>query len=552
MAHSSIAHAVHDDTAPPAAPERTPKKSHKIRKRVRSIWQEAPLWVHISIVAAGALLAIAVVLISANWPYRHRKIHAMLEDVLTSDVKFTGYHRIYFPRPGFEATGITIRRKTAPAGLRPLGHIDSMRVVGTWTDLVMLRQRVELVNITGFHVVIPAIGGNENRLSFPAGSAKEFSGPDTMIERLVVHNSMLEVLRQSAKPLLFPIKQVEITNLHKGEAFTYAIDIQNAIPRGRIIARGSMGPIRGRDFDATPLSGNFAFTGVNLHDVGEISGTLDSRGEFKGAIRQMRVEASETTPNFAVKEGKPTRVDGTLQASLSGVNGDLEVHSIDVKIGATMIHAAGSIAGAPKKTNLDISVDRGRAEDVMRPFIHDTVPITGPVSLKSHAYLGPPGDGFIARLRVNGSFNVPAEKIADHDTQKSLSAFSQRAQGKQKNTGLAADPSAPLPGTDVLSSVDGVTKIENGVATTPRLRFRVPGAEAALAGSYRFHDEAVHLTGNLKMDTDISHTSTGFKSLLLKPLAPFFKKKNAGAVIPIAVTGLPGKYKVSQNLAHDK
>jgi len=73
-----------------------------------------------------------------------------------------------------------------------------------------------------------------------------------------------------------------------------------------------------------------------------------------------------------------------------------------------------------------------------------------------------------------------------------------------------------------------------------------------LLGIARFHDEAVHLTGNLKMDTDISHTSTGFKSLLLKPLAPFFKKKNAGAVIPIAVTGLPGKYKVSQNLAHDK
>jgi len=54
------------------------------------------------------------------------------------------------------------------------------------------------------------------------------------------------------------------------------------------------------------------------------------------------------------------------------------------------------------------------------------------------------------------------------------------------------------------------------------------------------------------MDTDISHTATGFKSFLLKPLAPFFKKKNAGAVIPIAVTGLPGHYQVSQNIAHNK
>ena len=50
------------------------------------------------------------------------------------------------------------------------------------------------------------------------------------------------------------------------------------------------------------------------------------------------------------------------------------------------------------------------------------------------------------------------------------------------------------------------------------------------------------------MDTDISHTTTGFKSFLLKPLAPFFKKKNAGAVVPIAVTGTPGHYQVSQDI----
>ena len=552
MAHPSLSHPVPDRPSRSPGPELASKPKHKIRRKVRSIWQEAPLWVHISIVGAGALLAIASVLISANWPYRHRKIHAVLEDVLTSDVKFTGYHRIYFPRPGFEATGITIRRKTAPPGTAPLGRIDSMRVVGTWTDLVMLRQRVEQVDITGFQIVVPAIGSNVSRLSFPSGSSKEFSGPDTMIEKLIVHKSLLEVLRENGKPLSFPIKQVEITNLHKGEAFTFAVDMQNPIPRGRILARGNMGPIRGGSFDATPLRGTFAFTGVNLHDVGEISGTLDSRGEFKGAVQQMHVEASETTPNFAVTGGKPTRVDGTIQGSLSAASGDLQVSLIELKIGQTTIHATGSIAGAPKKTNLDISVDRGRAEDVMRPFIHDDIPISGPVSLKSHAYLGPPGDGFIARLRLTGSFDVPAEKVTDKETEKSLSAFSQRAQGKEKNTGLAADPDAPPPGSDVLSSLKGPTRIENGIASTTHLEFRVPGAEAILAGTYRFHDEAVHLTGNLKMDTDISHTATGFKSFLLKPLAPFFKKKNAGAVIPIAVTGLPGHYKVSQNIAHNK
>ncbi len=54
------------------------------------------------------------------------------------------------------------------------------------------------------------------------------------------------------------------------------------------------------------------------------------------------------------------------------------------------------------------------------------------------------------------------------------------------------------------------------------------------------------------MQSDLSHTTTGFKSVLMKPLIPFFKKKKAGAVIPIAVTGGPGEYKVTQDILHRK
>ena len=54
------------------------------------------------------------------------------------------------------------------------------------------------------------------------------------------------------------------------------------------------------------------------------------------------------------------------------------------------------------------------------------------------------------------------------------------------------------------------------------------------------------------MQSDVSHAATGLKSILLKPLIPFFKKKKAGAVVPIEVSGKPGSYKVSQNLLGNK
>lgn len=520
---------------------------------MRSIWHEAPLWVHAVIVAVAALVAVGVGFAGADWPYRHRKIAPMIEDVLASQVTFTGYHRVYFPRPGFMATGITMRRKSAP-NLPPLGHVDSMMVLGRWSDLILLRQRVQLVDITGLHIVVPPIGSKKNHEDFPEGSASDFTGPDTMIERLVVHKSLLDIMRTNGTRLSFPIKQLEIQNLHKAEALTYAVDIENPIPTGHILARGSMGPIRGSDFLATPVRGNFAFTQVNLHDVGAISGALNSRGVFKGTLRSMDVETNAETNDFAVTDGKPTPVTGTMQAILYGLNGDLDIRAIDVKVGVTNIHAVGSVKGVgdSKATNLYINVERGRAEDIMRPFIHDEVPITGPVFLKSHAYLGPPGNGFMERLRVTGTFNVPAQRVTDQKTEKDLSAFSERAVGKRKpNTGVDSDKSTEG-AKDVLSSVAGPAKIEDGVASTSGLTFRVAGASAELAGSFRFHDQAAHLTGTLKMDTGISHVETGFKSFLLKPLTPFFKKRDAGAVIPIAVTGLPGHYKVSENITHSK
>ena len=547
MAQPSVTPRVHH--APP--PRRHPGK---VRRKVRSIWQEAPLWVHILIIAVAALLAAGVVFASVNWPYRHRKIRPMLEDVLTSNVTFSKFHRVYFPHPGFVATGVTIRRKTAPPGAPPLGHIDTLVFEGTWSDLIRLRHRVELIDITGFHIIVPAIGSNENRVSFPQGSSKEFSGPDTMIGRLVVHNSLLEVREKSGDKLLFRIKQVELRNLHKGEAMTYAIDMQNAFPTGHIRAHGSFGPINGKVFEETPVSGNFAYTEVNLHEVGDIGGRLDSRGMFKGNLRSMHVETNAETKNFAVTDGKPTPISGTMQCTLYSSNGDLDIQSLDLKTGRTGIHASGSIKGdGDKKTNLDVSVDNGRAEDLMRPFIHDKVPIAGPVWLKTHAYLGPPGDGFMQKLRMDGGFEVPSEKITDAKTEKSLSDFSKRALGKNPpDTGVKIDDRSAESGNAVLSFLKGPAKIQNGVVTTSGLTFKVAGAEALLHGTFRFHDEAVHLTGNLKMDTDISHTATGFKAALLKVIAPFFKKKSAGAVVPIAITGKDGHYHVAQNISHTK
>ena len=59
------------------------------------------------------------------------------------------------------------------------------------------------------------------------------------------------------------------------------------------------------------------------------------------------------------------------------------------------------------------------------------------------------------------------------------------------------------------------------------------------------------LTAVLSLGIGIGGTVSMFtlvKSILLKPFAPFFHKKHAGADVPIRVTGAPHRYRVSQNV----
>jgi hypothetical protein len=512
------------------------------------------LWTLCLALPIVVLTATGVYFINANWPYRYRTVEPLLQEVFASQVKIGHYHRIYFPNPGFMATEITLSRNSAP-DLPPLGSASSLTVQGTWLDLMLLRKRVRLVDITGLHIVIPPLGSSANHEDFPAGSSADFGGPTAVVEQLRIHESALDIMRADGGHLSFPILQLVIHNLQKGRALAYAVDMQNAKPTGHILSTGSFGPLNPKNLGATPLSGDFTFSRVNLQDIGNIRGTLTSKGRFNGTLAAFEADAVSETPDFAVGNGKPTSFATSVHCAINGLNGDVILHGIDAKTGATTIHVKGGIVGSPKVIDVDIAVVGGRIQDLLRSLIHDKVPIAGAVWLHSHAQLGPARNGlkFLQRLRVDGAFDAPAERLTDQATEQKLSAFSQRAQGvKPPKLDPSSVAQASNASADVISSFNGQAKIRDGVLSTQRITLQMPGVGVDLSGAFNLRNSTVDLTGNLRMQSDISHTATGFKSVLMKPLIPFFKKNKAGAVIPIAVTGGPGGYKVTQNLLHRK
>jgi AsmA-like C-terminal region len=528
--------------ADPDTPEPRKPPTPPTRRRPRGLILTG--WLVLAAVMVGIWFA------GQHWPYRYREMKPLLEDVLGCQIAITRYHRTYFPNPGFIATGITLRRKSAP-DQPPIGTVQTFFVQGRWIDLLTLRRRVELVDITGFHLVLPPPGSKAAQEDFPPGSTADFTGPDTPIARLEIHDSVLDVLRDNGTRFTFPIRQLHIENLQKGRAMQYAVDMDNPIPHGQIRASGSFGPLSANNLGETLVSGRFVVERFNLSDVGELHGSLRGSGSFSGRLDALNATANTDTPDFAVSDGQPTDIAGRIDCTVNGLNGDVLYHRIQAHTGHTSANVTGSTLGSGgKSTELDLTVTGGRVQDLLRPFLHADPPITGLLDLHAHASLAPSNQGdFFHRLQVKGGFDVPSEKVTDSKTERDLSAFSQRAQG-----GKAPDPDkdSTTPIADAVSSVRGPASIRDGIVTTRGLTFEVPGAQARLDGTFNLHTSAVQLSGTVATRATISKDATGWKSILLKPLAPLFRKKDAGAVIPIAVTGQPGSYKVTENIAHTK
>ncbi|HEU5412128.1 MAG TPA: hypothetical protein VFW31_00160, partial [Candidatus Angelobacter sp.] len=78
--------------------------------------------------------------------------------------------------------------------------------------------------------------------------------------------------------------------------------------------------------------------------------------------------------------------------------------------------------------------------------------------------------------------------------------------------------------------------------------FFVPGASAMMHGTYNLMNKRVDFQGKMRMEATVSKATTGAKSFFLKLLDPFFKKKNAGAEVPVSMQGTYGHTHFSAGL----
>jgi hypothetical protein len=480
------------------------------------------------------------VAVGSRAPVLQRKLVEALEAKLDADVDLQDFAVSGFPIVRISGDGLRLRLKHQREEA-PLIDVRHFAVTGGVTGFFYKPRRFQSVTLEGLRITIPPRSDNDREAGNEAAGTT--TGP-IIINHLSSKDAELRIMpKNPAKdPRVFAIHDLHLDSVGFDRAMPFHAILTNPIPTGLIDATGTFGPWRAADPGATSVSGRYEFKNVDLGTIKGIGGTLTSTGQFTGQLDRIDVSGTTTTPNFSVDVGgAPVPLDTTFHAIVDGTDGDTYLQPVQAKFLQTSMTATGGVYGQKgvkgRTVKLDVHMTSGRVEDVLRLAVNATTPLlVGAMTLETRLLL-PPGDAKVPdRLQLDGRFAIARARFTDRDVQEKLVTLSRHAQGKAEDEPLEKK---------VLTDLNGHFVMRNGVIQFDKLTFGVPGALVTLAGDFNLRSERLNFGGTFRMDATISKAvGGGIKGILLKPFDPLFRKKGAGAVIPIRITGTRAKPEV--------
>lgn len=418
-------------------------------------------------------------------------------------------------------------------GVQPLIEISEFRFQAPLRDLFLEPMRIHTVYVSGLTLNIPP---KEQRREMH--SIRHRGKMSIAVTEFVCQNTRLVIntLRPGRAPLEFDISDLKMRDIGPSLPFRFDATLVNPKPVGDIHSTGQFGPLNEESPRATAVEGEYSFTNADLGTLRGIAGILSSTGNYSGTLGRIEVAGKTDTPNFRIAvSGHPVALHTDFHAIVDGTDGDTYLDPVKARFLHTSFTARGKVVrvNGVRGHNLELNVVLGQAriEDLLELGVKTDPPVmTGAVEMKTKLSL-PPSDADIAnRLKLDGNFHVPAGHFTNDKVQNKIDAFSLRGQGKAK----LAQQTSP---DDVTSDLQGGFKLVDGVLSFSYLHFLVPGAHADMTGEYSLDGNTFDFHGTLKLEAKLSQTVTGWKSLLLKPVDPFFSKHGAGTELPFKVTG---------------
>jgi hypothetical protein len=514
---------------------RTKTKLHK-SKTARGLRVHWAVW---AAAAVAAIACIVVIVVAIKSPFTQQRVELGLEDAVRGKASFGEFHMVYFPNPGCVAENVTFAGSSSTGETAPLISIQKMEIEARYVDLILRPGYIARVVLNGLRVHAPLRGISAN--SSASQSSQE---PEVRVGEIVADGAELEVARSDGKaPLKFEMDALRVQSYGRGNAWSYSVTMQNPEPPGEIISEGKFGPLNLDDLGTTPVSGSYKFQKANLSVFRGIAGTLSSTGDFAGRLGEIGVRGTIDIPDFKVVTGEhEVHLTSKFTAALNGTNGDVFLKQVAASFLQTSVAASGSVAGKPgqkgKTTSLDLEVNNGRIQDLLRLFVTaNHPPMNGVTSLKAHVEIPPQKRPFLQELVLRGDFGISEGAFTKPAMQARVDEMSERARGEKQDKSkpqVQADADDP---ENVVLNLKGHVGLRDGVANFSELSFSVPGASARMNGTYSLSSEQIDFHGMLKTEAELSQETTGMKSALLKPFDPLFKRKKAGAAVAVKMTG---------------
>lgn len=434
---------------------------------------------------------------------------------------------------GLQIYGLTDPNPYEP-GVQPLISVQEFRFQTGVRSLFRSPMHVGEVYVKGAVLNIPP---REHRQEF--GNMRKSSGKIAIIvDHLILEDTklLINTSKPGKAPLTFDIGQLKMKDVGPGQPMPFEATLVNPKPVGDIQSTGQFGPLQEERPSATPVSGEYSFTRADLGTLKGIAGILSSTGKYKGSLGQIEVDGATDTPDFRLtSSGHPVNLHTDFHAIVNGTDGDTYLQPVKARFLHSAFTAKGKVVRVESPhghdIELNVEMNQARIEDLLTLGVKTDPPVmNGPVELHTQMSLRPGSEDVANRLKLDGDFKIPGGQFSNEKIQTRINELSLRAQGKPK---LVKEQS----NVDVASTLNGAFHLSSGVFTFSRLQFAVPGAHSDVSGQYSIDGNVFDFHGKLKLDAKLSQTTTGWKSVLLKPVDPFFKKDGAGTEIPFKVTG---------------
>jgi hypothetical protein len=421
------------------------------------------------------------------------------------------------------------------AGVQPLISIREFHFHTGIRNLFRHVVHVDTVYVKGMELNIPP---KESRREFTKKMRSQTRKVSVIVDQFVCQDTDLLINNSNPvkAPLEFAIGNLKMKDIGAGLPMRFDATLVNPKPVGDIHSTGLFGPFHEDDPRETPVQGDYSFSKADLGTLKGIGGILSSTGKYEGTLSEIVVNGSTDTPDFQIaRSGHPMPLHTDFHAIVDGTSGDTDLAPVN----ATLLHSSFTATGSVTRMRnqhghdieLDVVVEHAQIQDLLRLGVRtDPSVMTGPVQMHTRMSLVP-GDADVAdRLKLAGNFHVSDGHFANEKVQSRLDSLSMRTQGKMKEAqGNAAEK--------VPTDLRGVFTLKNGLLSFSLLHFMVPGTHVDLVGDYSLDGQTFDFRGTARLDAKLSQMTTGWKSILLKPVDRFFSKDGAGTEVPVKITG---------------